>query len=112
LSTKAARFATIWTYLAHPIQPDLSNDDASSLADSGWFEKGRLLDQPAGRLSAFQLASSIMADETVTRGEAGTVPYQPSIEHELAQFASPEQRSGALTAPVVLRSANIRQFDG
>jgi len=53
-----------------------------------------------------------MADATVTRGEAGTVPYRPSIEHELAQFAPPEKRSGALTAPVVLRPANIRRFDG
>ena len=34
---RRARFATIWTYRVHPIQPNLSNDDAPSLADSDWF---------------------------------------------------------------------------
>ena len=76
------------------------------------FKKVGLLDWSAGGLLAFQLASSIMAEATVTLGECGTVPCQPGIEHELAQFAPPEKRSGALTAPVVLRPANIRRFDG
>lgn len=44
------------------------------------LKKVALLGQPTGGLFAFQFAGSIMADETVTRGEAATVPYRPTIE--------------------------------